>query len=203
MYHYAGNNPLKYTDPNGRADRYYIEINAGSATFVMGNSGKFSINYSDKINVSVSYTDKNKISVILPPNSTISILANSGSGKLTIANPNTSARAIDLGYSIDAYEKYQVNIGNNINVLQNLIKKDVDSAWESLSDFTASYFFGVLSYAVGLDPASIIGEGLAADPKPIDNLINIYNSMKTANKRALESNLQDIAYKRRIWINLE
>jgi hypothetical protein len=202
-YHYAGNNPLKYTDPDGNADHYIIEINSGNVTFFNEEGQSFTSDGSNNTNILVSDTDRTNMKIALPSKSVISILAYSGTGKFTIGNAKDTEVVLDLGKTIDSYNDYLSALENKYMQLQKSANDDFDSALSSYGDFVKSYFSGVLLCGLGADPASIIGEGLAADGNPIESLKGIYDSLKSVRGAHIELQLTELAYNKKIWVNFE
>jgi hypothetical protein len=180
LYHYAGNNPVKYTDPDGRVPRTSIIVFDGEV-FVSGdNTDPVSIKDSRLLINDVSDTN---LLLTLYPNSRIQMRIDGIEKTIEMKNKTNQYINIDVNHAInvlgsilgpaeiDAYKTWEDYGELGLASMKNLLQSGLIGSLSVLNAAMASS-----GNYVPLDSlAQPIGETLASSK---DDIINFANSLK-------------------------
>jgi hypothetical protein len=168
VYHYAGNNPVRYIDPDGRSDRDY-KFNVNNYKYENWDGTIARIN-NVTTHISKKETREGSL-IVLAPNSSITIFANAGTGSVTYNNNTNRTLTLDLAKMITVYDIFLESIENDLN---KLVQKYNESA-SDMREYGWAFGIDVLllwaHFLGGDNMAEAIAFSLSEDHKGDQQLI--------------------------------
>jgi hypothetical protein len=174
VYHYAGNNPVKYVDPDGRSDRSYKY----TLSEVYSSDGIRTRILRDYISEKATRAGS---TVELVPNASVTVYANNGNGRVTYINTTNKNITIDLAKIIDHYDNFLENIENEVAAILKEWDVTYNEFGKNSSGIINNYFESLAQIIAGYDIADVLAasgvlsEFLESFSGGVQNVIDMYN----------------------------
>jgi hypothetical protein len=180
VYHYAGNNPVKYVDPDGEAQQTFLISFVGNVDISNPDSGKtmpttdFMQGHS---HILLRAGNEFGVDFVLHPGASMKITPTDGTGDVIIKNSSTENKAIIIDALLGKIENHNNDLRDAIVKSLNDREKSREGGLKAGISLVIVLGTSRLGLSVGFDPSQTVAETLFSVPQNTFKLLGAYKEV--------------------------